>query len=154
MVRHFFKWEEDNNLTPIIFTLITTCVTRRNTSDIWLRSCKQYANTRIMKIMFYWMQHNPWMCCVTRSRLQYHLFYNIWYRIFKNISSKWWPTLKTRRSINMYNFLAGGYFWVPKLMKAGIRPGTIHWPHDSIWFDYYTCNSIRFHSIRFDYIYL
>ena len=30
----FFKWEEDNNRTPIIFTLITTCVTRRNTSDI------------------------------------------------------------------------------------------------------------------------
>ena len=34
------------------------------------------------------------------------------------------------------------------------RPGTIHLTHDSIRFDYYTCNSIRFHSIRFDYIYL
>ena len=35
-----------------------------------------------------------------------------------------------------------------------IRPGTIHLTHDSIRFDYYTCNSIRFHTIRFDYIFL
>ena len=33
-------------------------------------------------------------------------------------------------------------------------PGTIHLTHDLIRFDYYTCNSIRFHSIRFDYIFL
>ena len=35
-----------------------------------------------------------------------------------------------------------------------IRPGTIHLTHDSIRFDYYIRNSIRFHMIRFDYIFL
>ena len=42
----------------------------------------------------------------------------------------------------------------PKNCVLLTRPGTIHLTHDSIRFDYYTCNSIRFHTIRFDYIFL
>ena len=44
--------------------------------------------------------------------------------------------------------------WISNFLKRVVvdgiqsRPGTIHLTHDSIRFDYYTCNSIRFHTIR------